>query len=70
MPDPIIRNATDADIPAIVERLYAQVPRHLHPAAGRSVFAHLIHMVESGCVICDGPPSVAGRYGVAGECES
>ncbi len=49
-------------IPAIVERLYADVPVLLHPAAGRSVFAHLIHMVETGQAACDGPPSVAGSY--------
>ena len=51
-------------IPAMVERIYAQVPRHLHPAAGRSVFAHLIHMVETGRVACEGPPSARSEYRV------
>ena len=33
-------------IPAMVERMYVDVDRRLHPAAARSVLAHLIHMVE------------------------
>ncbi|MSP68121.1 MAG: MBL fold metallo-hydrolase [Alphaproteobacteria bacterium] len=35
-------------IPAIVERLYADVPHVLHRAAGRSVRAHLERMVADG----------------------
>ncbi len=49
-------------IPEIVDRTYAEVPRHLHPAAGRSVLAHLIHMVETGRVACDSPPSAESRF--------
>ncbi|MEL3891756.1 MBL fold metallo-hydrolase [Ferrovibrio sp. MS7] len=37
-------------IPAMVERMYADVPKQLHGAAGRSVLAHLIHMVSDGRV--------------------
>ena len=43
-------------IPEMVETMYADVGRHLHAAAARSVLSHLIHMVETGRVCCDGPP--------------
>jgi len=51
-----------ATIPEMVERIYVEVPRHLHPAAQRSVLAHLIHMVESGRVATEGKPRSASRY--------
>lgn len=35
-------------VPAMVARMYESVPRHLHPAAARSVQAHLAHMVGDG----------------------
>jgi glyoxylase-like metal-dependent hydrolase (beta-lactamase superfamily II) len=41
-------------IPAMVERLYASVPKVLHPAAGRSVLAHLIDLERQGRVRRDG----------------
>jgi glyoxylase-like metal-dependent hydrolase (beta-lactamase superfamily II) len=37
-------------IPAIVEQLYADVDPGLHPAAGRSVLAHLIDLERRGLV--------------------
>lgn len=40
-------------IEAIVERLYHNVPRHLHPAAAQSVRAHLIHLQEQGRIARD-----------------
>ena len=43
-------------IPEMVEIMYADVGRHLHAAAARSVLSHLIHMAETGRVRCDGPP--------------
>lgn len=43
-------------IPEMVETVYADVGRHLHAAAARSVLSHLIHMVETSRVCCDGPP--------------
>ena len=43
-------------IPEMVEIMYADVGRHLHAAATRSVLSHLIHMAETGRVRCDGPP--------------
>ena len=45
-----------ATIPEMVEIMYADVGRHLHVAAARSVLSHLIHMAETCRVRCDGPP--------------
>lgn len=44
-------------IPKIVARLYADVDPRLHPAAARSVLAHLIQLEAQGRVSTDG-----GRY--------
>lgn len=41
-------------IPAMVERIYAQVDRRLWPAAGRSVEAHLIALAEAGRAVREG----------------
>jgi glyoxylase-like metal-dependent hydrolase (beta-lactamase superfamily II) len=49
-------------IDAIVERLYIGLQPGLRRAAGRSVQAHLIDLVERGIAECDGPPSVEARY--------
>ena len=45
------------DIPSIVAELYVGVPEGLHKAAGRSVLAHLVKLVDDGLVVCDGPPT-------------
>ena len=42
-----------ATIPDLVARMYTTVPPELHPAAGRSVLAHLIHLAEEGRVSAD-----------------
>ena len=52
-------------IPEMVEAIYADIPRHLHPAAARSVLAHLVHMVETGRVSCDGRLGEDGAYALA-----
>ena len=39
-----------ATIPALVARMYTDTPAVLHPAAERSVLAHLIHLTEQGRV--------------------
>ncbi len=49
-------------IPAMVENMYAEVPRYLHGAAGRSVLAHLIHMVADGRVLADPAPHEGALY--------
>lgn len=51
-----------ATIPEMVKSMYRDVPVHLHPAAARSVLAHLIHMVETGRAACDGPPGPASVF--------
>lgn len=55
---------TDARyIPAMVAIMYADVPAMLHPAAARSVLAHLIHMIEIGSVVASTPePGLASLY--------
>lgn len=37
-------------LPAMVSKMYQDVPRYLHPAAARSVYAHLIKLVDEGRV--------------------
>lgn len=51
-------------IPAIVSRLYADVPEKLHPAAARTVLSHLVHMIETGRVACEGEPTAVSTYTV------
>lgn len=52
-------------IPDLVADLYADVDAKLHPAAARSVLAHLIRLVSSGEVTTDGPPRVDGAYRIS-----
>lgn len=49
-------------IPAIVARLYADIPEKLHPAAARTVLSHLVHMIETGRASCDGAPGPETTY--------
>lgn len=44
-----------AAAPALVARLYADVPSHLHPAAARNVLAHLVDLTARGVVAPAGP---------------
>ena len=60
-----IKSCLDAGvtkIPDIVERLYKTTDPKLYGAAGRSVLAHLIHMVETGRAVCDERPSVHSSF--------
>jgi glyoxylase-like metal-dependent hydrolase (beta-lactamase superfamily II) len=41
-------------IPAMVAAMYAKIDQRLHPAAGRSVLAHLIDLKTRGQVVADG----------------
>ncbi len=45
-------------IPAMVDSMYRNVPDGLHRAATRSVFAHVIHMVDTGRLATDPPGTV------------
>ena len=49
-------------IPDIVTELYAAVPKELHPAAARSVLAHLVKLVDEGQVRSDGPPRLDSAF--------
>ena len=51
-----------ATIPELVARLYVGLDRRLHPAAARTVLAHLIHLVEAGRVACPGVPDEQAHY--------
>ena len=48
-------------IPEMVARMYADVDKRLHPAAARSVLAHLIQLGQEGRVIAEGAGN-ARRY--------
>lgn len=52
-------------VPEMVARMYAHLPERMHWAAGRSVLAHLEHMVETGRVAADGPITTEARYTLA-----
>ena len=52
-------------IPAIVTQVYVGLDPKLTGAAGRSVLAHLIELVERRRVLCDGPPSSQSRFKLA-----
>ncbi len=52
----------DATIETIVENVYIGLDPRLRGAAARSVLAHLIELVETRQVACDGPPTLRSRY--------
>ena len=61
-----LRDGLDT-IPAMVKRMYHDLPAGMHPAAARSVLSTIIHLVEQGVVTCGGPPSADARYTLADE---
>ena len=47
----------------MVPVMYANVPAYLHGAAARSVFAHVLHLLERGQLACEAEtPSLKARY--------
>lgn len=50
------------NIKKMVPVLYADIDKGLYPAACHSVFAHMIHMVKTGEVVCDGELLLDGHY--------
>jgi glyoxylase-like metal-dependent hydrolase (beta-lactamase superfamily II) len=52
-------------IPRMVAEIYADIDPGLHPAAARSLLAHLLHMAGDGRIACDGAPGTDSRYGLA-----
>ncbi len=53
-----------ATIAEMIPRLYRGVDKRLHGAAARSVLAHLIHLVRTGQVHCEGPPKLSSYFSV------
>lgn len=49
-------------IDEMVSRMYTDVPALLHGAAARSVFAHLLRLLDRALVRCDEVPSLDARY--------
>jgi hypothetical protein len=42
--------------------MYADVPKELHPAAGQSVYAQIIKLVEEEIVVCQEAPRLDSLY--------
>ena len=53
-------------VDAMVERLYVGLNPNLKRAAGRSVLAHLVDLIERGKVACDGSPTTQATYRLSG----
>ncbi len=56
----------ESDIPTVVGAIYSGLNPRLTKAAGFSVLAHLEDLVTRGLVTTSGPPSIDGRYRLAG----
>lgn len=54
-----------ASIGEMVPRMYHDLPRSMHGAAARSVFATLVYLVERGEARCAGAPALDARYAPA-----
>jgi glyoxylase-like metal-dependent hydrolase (beta-lactamase superfamily II) len=50
------------DVDAMVERLYVGLNPNLKRAAGRSVLAHIVDLIERGIVARDGSPTTQATY--------
>ena len=46
----------------LLQKMYNNVPTYLHPAAARSVLAHIIWLVEKGKVTCTEQPGLNTKY--------
>jgi glyoxylase-like metal-dependent hydrolase (beta-lactamase superfamily II) len=46
----------------MVPRMYRDTPAVLHPAAARSVLAHVLHLLERGALRTDDAPGLQARY--------
>jgi glyoxylase-like metal-dependent hydrolase (beta-lactamase superfamily II) len=53
-----------ATIAEMIPRLYRGVDKRLHVAAARSVLAHLIHLVRTDQVRCEGEPNLSSHFSV------
>ncbi|MCC6949793.1 MAG: MBL fold metallo-hydrolase [Bradyrhizobiaceae bacterium] len=55
----------ESDVRGLVQAIYIGLDPRLTGAAALTTLAHLEHLVASGRVATDGPPSLAGRYRLA-----
>ena len=46
----------------MVPVIYAAVDKRLYPAAARSVYAHVLGMIEDGRLKCDGEPRLDSAF--------
>jgi glyoxylase-like metal-dependent hydrolase (beta-lactamase superfamily II) len=58
-------NRGPQDIKQLVATMYAEIDKRLHPAAAYSVLSHLIHLVETKQVVCQGKPGFSTHYSLA-----
>ena len=49
-------------VPQIVAIIYTHVDKRLHPAAAHSILAHMIHLIETGHIECEGEPSLTSLF--------
>lgn len=49
-------------IAAMVPVIYAAVDKRLYPAAARSVFAHMLNLIDKKRVACDGEPRLSSTF--------
>jgi glyoxylase-like metal-dependent hydrolase (beta-lactamase superfamily II) len=54
--------AGDTKIFDMVKVIYKDVDSRLHPAAARSVLAHMIHLVEAGRAVTSGPLELSSEF--------
>ena len=57
--------AGDRNIKQMVETIYADVDKGLHPAAALSALAHMQDLTKRGVVSCDGQPGLNSDYHLA-----
>jgi glyoxylase-like metal-dependent hydrolase (beta-lactamase superfamily II) len=55
-------HAGPSTIQAMVPKMYAAVAKALYPAAARSVYAHVLHMLEMGTITTDETPTLNATY--------
>lgn len=49
----------------MIPLMYGAIDKRLHPAAAHSVLAHIIHLVQTGRVACEGTPRLEADYRLA-----
>ena len=50
----------------IVDAIYIDLDPRLHGGAARSVLSHLIHLIDTGRITCDGDPTEESIYSISG----